>query len=90
MSTKSGVPNTISSYLSEPFTLSKPEVSGPMAVYPVFGAPPEQEYTSVGRAHAQGFTVKELPDGASVRDLLVANPGPVSYTHLTLPTTPYV
>lgn len=69
-------PSTINTYLGQPLTVGRPDVSGPMAVYPVFGGEPALDYTSMSRAHAQGFTIKELPGGASVRDLVVANPGP--------------
>jgi len=76
MSTQFQGPITIDSYLSQPLTVGDPDVSGPMAVYPIFGAPPNQDYISMARAHSQGFTIKELPGGASVRDLLVSNNGP--------------
>ena len=69
-------PVTIDSYLDQPLRVGEPELSGPMAIYPVFGPPPRQVYISMTRAHSQGFTVKELPGGASVRDLIVSNPGP--------------
>jgi hypothetical protein len=65
---------TIGSYLAEPLRAGEPDVSGPMAVYPVFGAEPKQEYSSMGRAQADGFTVKERPGGGSVRDVVVHNP----------------
>lgn len=76
MSTIPGTPVTVENYLSQPLAIGEPDVSGPMAVYPVFGAPPSLSYISMARAHGQGFTVKELPGGASVRDLIVSNPGP--------------
>jgi hypothetical protein len=64
----------IGDYLAEPFRAGEPDLSGPMAVYPVFGAEPKQEYSSMGRARAHGFTVKERPGGGSVRDVVVHNP----------------
>ncbi|MBK8293707.1 MAG: hypothetical protein IPK93_02630 [Solirubrobacterales bacterium] len=76
MTTQFQGPSTINNYLSQPLTVGEPDISGPMAVYPVFGGEPVLDYTSMSRAHTQGFTSKELPGGASVRDLLVANPGP--------------
>jgi len=69
---------TIENYLSSGLTVGAPDISGPLAVYPVFGGPARTEYVSMARAHSQGFTVKELPGGASVRDLLVSNPGPTA------------
>ena len=76
MSTIPGNPVTVENYLSQSLVLGEPDISGPMAVYPVFGAPPSLGYISMARAHGQGFTVKEMPGGASVRDLIVSNPGP--------------
>ncbi len=76
MTTQFQGPSTINTYLGHPLTVGQPDVSGPMAVYPVFGGAPVLDYTSMSRAHTQGFTIKELPGGTSVRDLLVANPGP--------------
>lgn len=67
---------TIDDYLASPLTLGEPDISGPIAVYPVFGPPPLTEYVSMAGSQSQGFTIKELPGGASVRDLLVINPGP--------------
>ena len=49
------------------------------------------EQTSHGTGcTAHGVCGKD-PETAALQDLLVyATKGPVSYTHLTLPTTPYV
>lgn len=51
-----------------------PDVAGPLAVFPLHapGAPPR--YLSLAEGTARGLRVTELPDGASVGDLLVANP----------------
>lgn len=76
MTTQFQGPSTIDTYLGQSLTVGQPDACGPMAVYPVFGGAPVLDYTSMSRAHSQGFTIKELPGGASVRDLLVANPGP--------------
>jgi hypothetical protein len=73
MTTEAQEEVTIGSYTREYFTVGEPDVSGPIAVYPVFGGSPHQEYTSVSRAQAR-FTVKEQPGGGSVRDVVVANP----------------
>jgi len=66
-------PLKISDYLEQSLTVGSPDVSGPVAVYPVFGAAPSLDYITLGRAIDTGFTVKELPGGASVRDLVVSN-----------------
>ncbi len=64
----------IEDYQREPLTVGEPDVSGPIAVYPVFGPAPVQQYTSMSRAQALGFKVNEQPGGGSVRDVLVTNP----------------
>jgi len=64
----------IGNYLSGPLTVGEPDVSGPIAVYPVFGVEPRQEYSSMSRARALGFDVKEQSGGGSVRDVIVTNP----------------
>ena len=51
-----------------------PDVVGPLAVFPVFGAAPTLEYRSFAEASALGASVVELPSGPSVNDLLVVNP----------------
>ncbi len=71
-SAKDGV--RIGSYLREPLTVGEPDVSGSMAIYPVFGTEPQQDYISTSRAQALGFTVKEQAGGGSVRDVIVSNP----------------
>jgi hypothetical protein len=60
--------------ISPSLTLAEPDVSGPLAVFGVFGGAPVLEYVSYAEAAAQGASVKELPGGASVNDLLVFNP----------------
>lgn len=74
MTTKPQDEVTIDKYLSEPLTVGEPDVSGPIAVYPVFGPEPVQTYTSMSRAQALGFKVKEQSGGGSVRDVIVSNP----------------
>ena len=64
----------IAKYLREHITAGEPDISGPIAVYPVFGPTPVQEYISMSRALGLGFTVKERPGGGSVRDVIVSNP----------------
>ena len=65
---------TIEDYQREPLTVGEPDVSGPIAVYPVFGPAPVQQYISMSRAQALGFKVNEQPGGGSVRDVVVSNP----------------
>ena len=56
------------------FTIGEPQVAGPLAVFPVFGPSPRLEYRTFADAMSLGAFVKELDSGASVNDLLVANP----------------
>ena len=51
-----------------------PDVAGPLAVFPLFGPPPRLAYRSFAQAAPLGATVKEMPGGASVNDLVVTNP----------------
>jgi len=67
-------PQTIASYLSEPLRVGDPDVAGPLAVFPIFGAEPTLEYKAFAQARAEGFRVGELEGGASVNDLMVENP----------------
>jgi hypothetical protein len=55
-------------------TIGPPDVAGALAVFPVFGPPPQLEYLSFAEAASLGARVTELPSGASVNDLLVLNP----------------
>jgi hypothetical protein len=66
--------SSISTYLESPLTLGDPVSSGPLTVYPVFGPAPKQTYISLKEAISKGLTVKELPGGGSVRDLIIQNP----------------
>ncbi len=74
MTTKPQEEVRVGNYLSEKLTVGEPDVSGPIAVYPVFGPEPKRDYISMSRALALGFTVKERPGGGSVRDVIVTNP----------------
>jgi hypothetical protein len=56
------------------YTLGRPQVAGPLAVFPVFGPPPALEYRSLADAVKLGAFVKELGQGASVREVIVENP----------------
>lgn len=66
-------PLKISDYLKQGLRVGSPATTGAVAVYPVFGPDPSLEYITLGRAIDSGLTVKELPGGASVRDLIVSN-----------------
>src|SRR3954452_2010618 len=68
---------TLSTYLDTPMDVGAPDVCGPLAVFPLFGPPARFEYQSFAQRSAQGVTIKELGDGASVRDLVVHNPTPL-------------
>jgi len=65
---------SLQDHLAEPLRLGDPDVHGPLAVFPVFGPVPQQEYVSFAQARAAGASIKELDEMASVNDLLVLNP----------------
>ncbi|MCO5316696.1 MAG: hypothetical protein M9938_11135 [Solirubrobacterales bacterium] len=75
MSAPVEAPVTIDRYLESSLTVGEPSSSGPLTVLPVFGSEPRQEYISLKAAIGRGLTVKELTGGASVRDLVIDNPG---------------
>ena len=60
--------------IAQHYFVGEPQVSGPLAVFPVFGPPPWLGYRAFARASQLGAFVKELDEGASVRQLLVENP----------------
>ena len=60
--------------LTATYTLGPPQVAGPLAVYPVFGPPPALHYHGLSDALDIGAFVKELDQGASVRQVIVENP----------------
>jgi len=64
----------LSDNLTAPIRIGEPDVHGPLAVFPLFGPEPRLDYVSFAQGRAVGFTIKELPGGASVNDLLVINP----------------
>jgi hypothetical protein len=64
----------LSSYLEELPQIGSPDVSGALAVFSLIGPMPVLEYQSFAQGRAAGVTIKELGDGASVRDLVVFNP----------------
>ncbi len=67
---------TLRDVLGGPIEIGAPDVSGPLAVFPLFGPPAGFDYTSFSRAHAAGeVRVSEMSGGASVNDLAVENRG---------------
>jgi hypothetical protein len=56
------------------YTIGKPQVAGPLAVFPVFGPAPQLEYRTFAQATEFGALARELDGGASVRSLVVENP----------------
>src|SRR4051794_24201130 len=54
--------------------VGRPDVAGPLAVFPIFGPEPRLNYRAFATAQALGAAVHELPGGASVNDLVVHNP----------------
>jgi ARG/rhodanese/phosphatase superfamily protein len=60
--------------LSQSLSLGEPQVAGPLTVFPVFGPAGRLRYRALSQATELGAFVKELEEGASVGDLLVANP----------------
>ncbi len=64
----------INSTLAEPLRVGEPDVSGALAVFPLFGPAPELDYISFAGAHGAGqIEITELEGGASVNDLTVHN-----------------
>jgi hypothetical protein len=57
-----------------PFGLGRPQVAGPLAVYPVLGAEPRTDYRSLAQALKLGASVTEVNAQGSVGDVLVSNP----------------
>ena len=61
--------------LAAPVTVAEPDVVGSLAVFPLIAAAaPSMEYVAFAEACGRGVTIKELPGGASVNDLIVHNP----------------
>jgi len=66
---------TIGSYLSERLTVGEPDVSGPLAVFPVFGTDAKQCFVSFAQGRDAGAIMIKEVASASVRDLTVAVSG---------------
>ncbi len=64
---------TIRDHLSEPIRVEAPDVAGPLAVFPLFGPEPSEQYLSLAKGRALGVKIGEDDRGASVRDIVVQN-----------------
>ena len=70
---------TLAPHLAVEITVDAPTVVGALAVFPLIAdRSPSVSYISFADAVQRGATVKELPGGASVNDLIVNNPLDVS------------
>ena len=66
---------TLAPHLAVQITVAEPSVVGSLAVFPLIAdREPSVRYVSFAEAVQSGATVKELPGGASVNDLVVRNP----------------
>lgn len=65
---------TLAEFLAEPLRVGEPDVVGPLAVFPIFGAAPRAGYLTYSVASDFGFRIGELEGSASVNDLMVENP----------------
>jgi hypothetical protein len=65
---------TVADRLPTTLRLGSPQHAGTLTVFPIFGGEPRIEYVSFAQAQASGVTISELPDGASVNDLIINNP----------------
>jgi len=63
----------ISIHLSEPLRVGDPDVAGPLAVFPLFGPEPREEFVSFAQGRRRGVRLGEDQGGASVNDLVVQN-----------------
>jgi hypothetical protein len=66
--------DTIHDSLAEPLRVGEPDVAGPLAVFPVFGPKPRQEYIAFAQGHECGVRVLERDGRASVNELVIQNP----------------
>lgn len=55
------------------FHLGDPQISGPLAVFPIFGPRPRVRYRSLGQAVKRGAFVTEVDEHGSVNDVLICN-----------------
>jgi hypothetical protein len=69
------MPVTTSRHRTVPFTVERPAVAGPLAVFPLIAdRGPKVNYLGFAEAIPHGASVTELPGQANVNDLLVRNP----------------
>jgi hypothetical protein len=66
--------NTIHEFLGESLRIGEPDVVGPLAVFPVFGPEPRQEYVAFAQGRERGVTILEREERASVNELVIENP----------------
>lgn len=55
------------------FHLGDPQISGPLAVFPIFGPKPRLRYRGLGQAVRHGAFVTEVDEHGSVNDVLICN-----------------
>src|SRR4051812_1158103 len=55
------------------FRLGPPQVSGPLAVYPIFGGEPRLRYHGLSQAIKQGAFIGEVDEQGDVNEVLVCN-----------------
>jgi hypothetical protein len=63
----------MSTYTALRHQLGEPQISGPLAVYPIFGPQPRLRYRSLAHAAQRGAYITELDGRASVNDVLITN-----------------
>jgi hypothetical protein len=68
------VSDTIHKFLGEPLRVGEPDVGGPLAVFPLFGPGPHQEYIAFAQGREQGVRILEREERASVNELVIENP----------------
>jgi hypothetical protein len=66
--------DTIHEFLGQPLRVGEPDFSGPLAVFPVFGPEPRQEYVAFAQGRERGVTILEREERASVNELVIENP----------------
>ncbi|RKQ90904.1 hypothetical protein C8N24_0719 [Solirubrobacter pauli] len=67
--------STLENTLADAVSVGEPDLVGPLAVFPLIATQrPALPFFAFAQAVARGVSVRELPEGASVNELLVANP----------------
>jgi hypothetical protein len=72
-------PTPLSELVPGGLSVGEPDVTGALAVFPVFSGEAELEYASFADAREHGASITELEQGASVGNLLVHNPTPLPF-----------